>query len=127
MKALEHEAAGLGMFLANILLGLADAGRIDLVEQVTKSYVAKGERLWECIRPFAISPLTNRAILHEAKDPGALSILKNQSDFSHGWSGRPAYLTLTEFSDPILPESQKGSERSVSWVPPGRCCRAALR
>ena len=66
--ALDQERSGLNKFLHHLLLGFADAGRIDLFEEVVDFYVAKGEYICECIRPFTLLELSSRDLLHRAKD-----------------------------------------------------------
>ncbi|VUX55559.1 putative RelA/SpoT domain protein [uncultured Woeseiaceae bacterium] len=67
-QALMNPDSGLQPFMHIILLGFAEADRYDRFESVTSEFIDRGDRLWECARPFVLSPLQNRAILHRVFD-----------------------------------------------------------
>ena len=66
--ALEQVRNGQDRFIASILSGLSNIGRADIIEQIIRPYITKGEHLWECIIPFTILPSLSRDLLHQAKD-----------------------------------------------------------
>ena len=66
--ALEQVRAGRGRFIASILSGLSNIGRTDLIEEIIRPNIARGEHLWECIIPFTILPSLSRDLLYQAKD-----------------------------------------------------------
>jgi len=70
----EHEA-GIEKFLVSILLGIADSGRLDVVDSVISDYLKSGKKLWECARLFVLYPNANRARLTEL-----FEIAKKQDD-----------------------------------------------
>ena len=66
--ALEQVRNGQDRFIASILSGLSHIGRADIIEQIIRPYITRGEHLWECIIPFTILPSLSRDLLHQAKD-----------------------------------------------------------
>ena len=66
--ALEQVRTGQDRFIASILSGLSNIGRTDIIEEIIRPNIARGEHLWECILPFTILPSLSRDLLHQAKD-----------------------------------------------------------
>ena len=66
--AVEQVRAGQDRFIASILRGLSHIGRTDLIEQIIRPYITRGEYLRECIIPFTILPSLSRDLLYQAKD-----------------------------------------------------------
>ena len=66
--ALEQVRAGQDRFIASILSGLSNIERTDIIEEIIRPNIKRGEHLWECIIPFTILPSLSRDLLHQAKD-----------------------------------------------------------
>ena len=67
-KTLEQVKSGLDRFIASILSGLCNIERTDLIKEIIRPNITRGEHLWECIIPFTILPSLSRDSLYQAKD-----------------------------------------------------------
>jgi ppGpp synthetase/RelA/SpoT-type nucleotidyltranferase len=68
IHAFKDQSSNLESFLTSIIVGLTNINRDDLLDSITDNYIKNGERLWNCIRPFAIRKIPSRGLLHAATD-----------------------------------------------------------
>jgi len=117
IQAFNDKTSNLDKFLTSILIGLSNVGREDLLISITDEYVQKGERLWECIRPFAIRPIPFRGLLYNATakaievgDCNALHQAIAASILFHEENA-------SELDSIILPSINKlSSEKDSNWI-----------